>query len=80
MSSKAGINRKECNCKVKYTPLLSNGGGWEGSAVLHHGSHIKMGCLQFVFSITSCGRLSSSPVIKTEKCENKPKIKSDSCE
>ncbi|XP_076030650.1 PHD finger protein 12 isoform X2 [Oratosquilla oratoria] len=25
--------------------------GWEGGAVLHHGSHVKFGCIQFVFSI-----------------------------
>ncbi|KAK3871172.1 hypothetical protein Pcinc_023666 [Petrolisthes cinctipes] len=27
------------------------GGGWEGGAVLHHGSHLRFGCIQFVFSI-----------------------------
>lgn len=27
------------------------GAGWEGTALLNHGSYIKLGCLQFVFSI-----------------------------
>lgn len=29
-----------------------SGAGWEGTALLNHGSYIKFGCLQFVFSIT----------------------------
>lgn len=28
------------------------GGGWEGSACLHHGSMIRLGCLQFSFHMT----------------------------
>ncbi|KAJ8403914.1 hypothetical protein AAFF_G00347820 [Aldrovandia affinis] len=27
------------------------GAGWEGTALLRHGSYIKLGCLQFVFSV-----------------------------
>ncbi|XP_057176511.1 PHD finger protein 12 isoform X3 [Triplophysa rosa] len=42
-----------CNCKNSGSSLIGgSSAGWEGTALLHHGSHIKMGCLQFVFSIT----------------------------
>lgn len=41
-----------CGCKASSSSLISgNGAGWEGTALLHHGSYIKLGCLQFVFSI-----------------------------
>uniref|UniRef100_A0A3Q2CP95 Uncharacterized protein n=1 Tax=Cyprinodon variegatus TaxID=28743 RepID=A0A3Q2CP95_CYPVA len=42
-----------CSCKVSSSSLIGgSGAGWEGTALLHHGSYIKLGCLQFVFSIT----------------------------
>ncbi|XP_051972003.1 PHD finger protein 12-like isoform X1 [Xyrauchen texanus] len=42
-----------CNCKSSGSSLIGgSGAGWEGTALLHHGSHIKLGCLQFIFSIT----------------------------
>ncbi|KAM4628207.1 PHD finger protein 12 [Polymixia lowei] len=42
-----------CNCKASSSSLIGgSGAGWEGTALLHHGSYIKLGCLQFVFSIT----------------------------
>ncbi|XP_061461509.1 PHD finger protein 12 isoform X2 [Rhineura floridana] len=44
---------KPCNCKASSSSLIGgSGAGWEGTALLHHGSYIKLGCLQFVFSIT----------------------------
>ena len=44
--------KKPCNCKVSTSSLIGgSGAGWEGTALLHHGSYIKVGCLQFVFSI-----------------------------
>ena len=44
--------QQPCNCKVSGSSLIGgSGAGWEGTAVLHHGSAIKVGCLQFVFSI-----------------------------
>ncbi|RWS12711.1 hypothetical protein B4U79_11049 [Dinothrombium tinctorium] len=56
MSSKESSNWKPCGCKASCSMLIgSSGAGWEGPAVLHHGSHIKIGCLQFVFSITNYG-------------------------
>ena len=44
---------KACNCTVSNSSLIggSGGAGWEGTALLHHGSAVKVGCLQFVFSI-----------------------------
>lgn len=42
-----------CGCKASGSSLIGgSGAGWEGTALLHHGSYIKLGCLQFVFSIT----------------------------
>ncbi|XP_052463802.1 PHD finger protein 12 isoform X1 [Carassius gibelio] len=42
-----------CNCKNSGSSYIGgSGAGWEGTALLHHGSHIKLGCLQFIFSIT----------------------------
>jgi hypothetical protein len=44
--------KKPCNCKGSSSSLIGgSGAGWEGTALLHHGSYIKVGCLQFVFSI-----------------------------
>ncbi|MGH0177826.1 UNVERIFIED_CONTAM: hypothetical protein FKN15_076071 [Acipenser sinensis] len=48
-----GPHRTPCNCKASSSSLIGgSGAGWEGTALLHHGSYIKLGCLQFVFSIT----------------------------
>ncbi|XP_067422013.1 PHD finger protein 12 isoform X2 [Emydura macquarii macquarii] len=54
MNSQAqGQLRKPCSCKASSSSLIGgSGAGWEGTALLHHGSYIKLGCLQFVFSIT----------------------------
>ncbi|XP_066551747.1 PHD finger protein 12 [Amia ocellicauda] len=47
-----GGHRNPCNCKASSSSLIGgSGAGWEGTALLHHGSYIKLGCLQFVFSI-----------------------------
>lgn len=41
-----------CSCKGSSSSLIgASGAGWEGTALLNHGSFIKLGCLQFVFSI-----------------------------
>lgn len=56
MASKDKLTWESCSCRSSCSSLLSsNGAGWEGPAVLHHGSLIKFGCIQFVFSITNCG-------------------------
>uniref|UniRef100_A0A6I8NRP9 PHF12 protein n=2 Tax=Ornithorhynchus anatinus TaxID=9258 RepID=A0A6I8NRP9_ORNAN len=54
MSAQAqGPPRRPCSCKASSSSLIGgSGAGWEGTALLHHGSYIKVGCLQFVFSIT----------------------------
>ncbi|ESP00983.1 hypothetical protein LOTGIDRAFT_238397 [Lottia gigantea] len=53
MSAKATCEfHRPCGCKVSSSSLIGgSGAGWEGTALLHHGSYIKVGCLQFVFSI-----------------------------
>lgn len=54
MSAFGGANvRKQCGCKASSSSLIGgSGAGWEGTALLHHGSYIKVGCIQLVFSIT----------------------------
>ncbi|XP_063811975.1 PHD finger protein 12 isoform X2 [Pseudophryne corroboree] len=54
MNSQAqGPHAQSCNCKASSSSLIGgSGAGWEGTALLHHGSYIKLGCIQFLFSIT----------------------------
>uniref|UniRef100_A0A1A7W9T5 PHD finger protein 12 n=1 Tax=Iconisemion striatum TaxID=60296 RepID=A0A1A7W9T5_9TELE len=48
-----GGAERSCSCKASSSRLIGgSGAGWEGTSLLHHGSYIKLGCLQFVFSIT----------------------------
>ncbi|XP_068440499.1 PHD finger protein 12 [Clinocottus analis] len=52
-SQPQGSCELSCSCKASSSSLIGgSGAGWEGTALLHHGSYIKLGCLQFVFSIT----------------------------
>ncbi|XP_013380384.1 PHD finger protein 12 isoform X2 [Lingula anatina] len=52
MSAHAGQSHKICSCKTSSSSLIGgSGAGWEGTALLHHGSYIKFGCIPFVFSI-----------------------------
>jgi len=63
---------KKCNCRASASSLIGgSGAGWEGTAILHHGSYVKFGCLHFVFSIVNCATTSSP-----ERCEQVP-IKPD---
>ncbi|XP_062340884.1 PHD finger protein 12-like [Osmerus eperlanus] len=49
-----------CDCRSSSCSMVGGtgagwggaGAGWEGTALLHHGSLIKMGCMQFLFSVT----------------------------
>lgn len=53
MSSKKLSNTSwSCKCDSSLTDKF-NGKCWEGSAILNHGSHIKFGCLEFVFCIVN---------------------------
>ncbi|XP_015925034.1 PHD finger protein 12 [Parasteatoda tepidariorum] len=45
---------KPCQCSG-LNGMENTSIGWEGTALLHHGSFIQCGCLQFVFSITEYG-------------------------
>ncbi|XP_059478978.1 PHD finger protein 12 [Neocloeon triangulifer] len=43
--------QKKCNCNTKrLEKLKAQGPGWEGTAILKHGSLLKFGCLQFIFA------------------------------
>nr|XP_006820132.1 PREDICTED: PHD finger protein 12-like [Saccoglossus kowalevskii] len=71
MTDSAYPAKKLCNCKASSSSLIGgNGAGWEGTALLHHGSYIKVGCLQFVFSITEYATKQvfqeKKPVLKTQ--------------
>ncbi|XP_067649895.1 PHD finger protein 12-like [Haliotis asinina] len=63
MTAKAHDLPRPCNCRVSSSSLIGgSGAGWEGTALLHHGSYIKVGCLQFVFSIVD--QAASEPIIE----------------
>lgn len=56
---------RKCSCRTSSSSLIGgSGAGWEGTALLNHGSYIKFGCLQFVFSITDFA--SAAAVAATE--------------
>jgi len=62
---------KSCNCTTSSSNLIgSSGAGWEGTALLHHGSYIKLGCQQFVFSITNQANKSFAKVSSTSSAFN----------
>lgn len=68
MCAKTTDNFVACNCQSSASLVLcaSNGGGWEGAAVLNHGSYVRMGCLQFTFGISSYA-IPSVKIDSTEK-------------
>jgi hypothetical protein len=49
--------------------------GCEGSAILHHGSYLRFGCLQFVFTVVDCNDVSddSDILCLTKKLKIQPK-------
>lgn len=49
------VDRMECSCMGKNFEEIK--GGWEGTAVLNHGSLLRFGCISFVFSIVDCATL-----------------------
>ena len=56
---------RKCSCRTSSSSLIGgSGAGWEGTALLNHGSYIKFGCLQFVFSVTDFA--SAAAVAATE--------------
>jgi hypothetical protein len=46
-------NDRLCQC---HQTCSAERTGWEGSAVLHHGSVIQIGCCRFVFSVVEFGK------------------------
>ncbi|XP_018560999.1 PHD finger protein 12 [Anoplophora glabripennis] len=51
MSAVDCIDKMECYCSNNPEELKK---GWEGSAILNHGSLLRFGCVSFVFSIVEC--------------------------
>ena len=47
-------NYRLCHCDRR-RPEEPSACGWEGSAILNHGSFINFGCLEFTFSVTDFG-------------------------
>ncbi|XP_068126238.1 PHD finger protein 12 isoform X2 [Hyperolius riggenbachi] len=82
MSSQAqGVHAQPCNCKASSSSLIGgSGAGWEGTALLHHGSYIKLGCIQFLFSITEFAtrqpKGESEALAQEMDLEEKPPLKS----
>jgi len=56
MSSRYYDTFNECKCQCSYTDLLK-GQCWEGAAILGHGTHLKFGCFEFIFSIVDYNTL-----------------------
>ncbi|CAH1118667.1 unnamed protein product [Phaedon cochleariae] len=54
MSSVDSVEKLECCCANHPEELKK---GWEGSAILSHGSLLRFGCVSFVFSIVECTNL-----------------------
>lgn len=42
---------KPCHCSTSMAKVLTKREGTETSAIVQHGSYIRIGCLQFVFSV-----------------------------
>ncbi|XP_034235871.1 PHD finger protein 12 [Thrips palmi] len=52
MPSDIGKVDMKCSCRSSSSSLIGgSGAGWEGTALLNHGSFIKFGCIQFTFSV-----------------------------
>lgn len=51
--------------------------GCEVAAVLHHGSYIRFGCMQFVFTVLNYGNQEDSSVTETKKVEDSSTTKMD---
>merc|ERR1719273_341694 len=68
MSCNAFKTNQDLTCFCSSSPAeLNYERGLEVSAVLHHGSYIRFGCLQFVFSILTY----ENEELKEEKTKNK---------
>lgn len=46
------LDKMECSCTFNNNETLSS--GWEGSAIINHGSLLRFGCICFVFSYVDC--------------------------
>ncbi|KAI1903661.1 hypothetical protein AGOR_G00029500 [Albula goreensis] len=74
--SQGGGAQNPCGCKASSSSLVGgSGAGWEGTALLHHGSYIKLGCLQFVFSIAEFA--SKQPKDEEAELSEKPQPLND---
>nr|XP_022920413.1 PHD finger protein 12 isoform X2 [Onthophagus taurus] len=50
------LDRMECSCDgTGFDEVVK--GGWEGPAILNHGSLLRFGCVSFVFSIVDCATM-----------------------
>ncbi|TRY62510.1 hypothetical protein TCAL_04021 [Tigriopus californicus] len=64
MSAK-NVEDPGCFCDTSIASMMSDQGGNENSAILHHGSYLRFGCLEFVFSVMN------QPEIKSEQNETR---------
>lgn len=54
MTAESNIDTMECCCNNVVLVGETTRIGWEGSAILNHGSLLRFGCVSFVFSIVDC--------------------------
>ena len=71
---------RPCNCSdsIQRTMSLLNDemrGGCENSALLHHGSYVRFGCLQFVFTVVDYTNNDFPKFNNSEKQEESEEIK-----
>jgi hypothetical protein len=53
MAGPGCTNQLPCYCAAEEAEGVGVGEGCENSALLHHGSRIRFGCLEFVFAVAS---------------------------
>ena len=70
------IEKNPCNCSESIQETMNGmsneatlDGGCENSAILHHGSYIRIGCLQFAFTIVD--------FMDNEKVQDKTSVKKE---
>ncbi|XP_018011324.1 PHD finger protein 12-like [Hyalella azteca] len=65
MTSRSDQVIRRCGCS-RMSPDQRSRGGWEGPAILRHGSYIKFGCVKFVFSVVETASLGNWRTVTEE--------------
>lgn len=66
----------KCSCRSSSSSLIGgSGAGWEGTALLNHGSFIKFGCIQFTFSVLNF----VSPPRREQSSQESSSVATETC-